>query len=162
MFVNIQINHMVMKRVVLKNFILLISICALLSYTQAQSEIQPDLRLIKAHDKEYMENLRQNSPSTLEYLNFKLDNSWFIAGPEILSKTDAMEYLYYKDTISGEKADIRVEVSDVEDINIAEYFYDRKYDTHVFYKIGDSGMIIGFYSVKETARKYNISKNLKL
>ncbi|HOZ31058.1 MAG TPA: hypothetical protein PLL66_09090 [Bacteroidales bacterium] len=148
-----------MKRAVLKSIMLLFSICALLSYTKAQSELKPDLRLNKAYDQEYLENLRQNSPSTLEYLNFELDNSWFIAGPEILPKADAMEYLYYRDPVSGEKSDIRVEVSDVEDINIAEYYYDRKYESHVFYKIGDSGMIIGFYSVKETAQKYNISKN---
>lgn len=149
-----------MKRTVLKSIMLLTLICTVISYSQSQSLLQPDSRLKKAYDSEYLENLKQNSPSTLEILNFELDNSWFIAGPEITSKADAMEYLYYRDPITGEKTDVRVEVSNVEELNIAEYFFDRKYDSYVFYKIGDSGMIIGFYSSLETAKRFNISKTL--
>lgn len=149
-----------MKRAVLISLMFIILVFAFVSYADAQSSLQPDPRLKKAYDSEYLENLKQNSPTTLEYLNFELDNSWFIAGPEILPKADAMEYLYYRDVESGTKSDVLVEVTNVEDINIAEYYYDRKYDSYVFYKIGDSGVIIGFYSVVEMAKKYNSSKNL--
>ncbi|MDD3861215.1 MAG: hypothetical protein PHW83_13565 [Bacteroidales bacterium] len=148
-----------MKRTVLKSLMLITLICAVMSLSQAQSVLQADPRLEKAYDSEYLEHLRQNSPSTLEILNFELDNSWFIAGPEIAAKADGMEYLFYRDPVTGNKTDVRVEITNVEDINIAEYYFDRKYDNYVFYKIGDSGMIIGFYSSLETAKKYNISKN---
>ncbi|MDD3741079.1 MAG: hypothetical protein PHH30_07540, partial [Bacteroidales bacterium] len=146
-------------RTVLKSLMLLTLICAVTTLLQAQTLLQADPRLEKAYDSEYLEHLRQNSPSTLEILNFELDNSWFIAGPEIAAKADGMEYLYYRDPVSGEKTDVRVEDTNIEEINIAEYFFDRKYDSYVFYKIGDSGMIIGFYSSLETAKRFNISKN---
>lgn len=149
-----------MKRTILKSLMLLTLVFAVLSLLQAQSLLQPDPRLKKGYESEYLELLRQNYPSTLEILNFELDNAWFIAGPEIAPKAETMEYLYYRDPITGDKTDERVEETNVENINICEYYYDKKYDSHVFYKIGDTGVIIGFYSVLEMAKKFNSSKNL--
>lgn len=148
-----------MKRTVSKSLMLLTLIFAVISFSQAQSVLKPDARLNKTYDSEYLENLRQNSPSTLEILNFELDNSWFIAGPELLPKIETMDYLYYRDPVTGDKTDTKFLETNPNKINIAECYFERQHNTYIYYKIGDSGEIIGFYSAMETAKRFNISKN---
>ncbi|MDD4217051.1 MAG: hypothetical protein PHZ24_06930 [Bacteroidales bacterium] len=114
-----------------------------------------DNRLKQGYDLDYLENLETNSPSTLSILTYDLDHSWFIAGEEIQPKAPSMDYLYYKNPNTGEKTDVRVESIDVNNINIAKFYYEREHDSYKFYKIGDSGIIIGFYPALENAKRYN-------
>ncbi|MDD2635599.1 MAG: hypothetical protein PHW82_08900 [Bacteroidales bacterium] len=124
-----------------------------------QNEKEIDNRLKEGYELSYLNNLKTNSPSTLSILTYDLDYSWFIAGEEISSKAPNMEYLYYKDPSTGEKTDVRVESVDIENINISSFYYERGHDTYKFYKIGNSGVIIGFYSALENAKRYNNYKN---
>ncbi len=124
-----------------------------------QNEKVIDNRLKQGYDVSYLESLKTKSPSTLSILTYDLDHSWFIAGEEISSKAPSMEHLYYKDPNTGEKTDVRVENIDVNNINIARFYYEREHDSYKFYKIGNSGIIIGFYSAIENAKRYNNYKN---
>ena len=148
-----------MKKITKKNvFLFFLSISFTLAVS-AQEKTEIDSRLENEYQIEYLQNLQENSPSTLRLLNYNLDYSWFIAGEEISSKIPSMEYLYYKDPLTQEKSENKVESIDINNINIAEYFYERGHDVHKFYKIGNTGIVIGFYSALENAKKYNNHKN---
>lgn len=141
----------------LKRVIVLIALTAT-SYGLLSQAIEIDERLKACYSDEYLINLQEKSPSTLDILNFNLDNSWFIAGDDITSKKDSFDYLYYIDPETMEKSENRVENIDINNVNISKYFIEREYDRYVFYKIGDSDLIIGFYSLKKVAELYNKSK----
>ena len=40
-------------------------------------------------------------------------------------------------------------------VNIAEFYYERPYNNRVYYKVGKTGTIIGFYSNKEMSEMFN-------
>ncbi len=67
--------------------------------------------------------------------------------------------MYYKAPATGEKTDVQVKNVDLDNINIATFYFEREYDSYKFYKIGDTGIIIGFYPAIENAKKYNNFKN---
>ncbi len=144
----------------IRKFIVLLLICQLLVISLfSQEKAIIDNRLERGYQIEYLENLAKKSPSTLRLLTYNLDHSWFIAGDEINSKETSMEYLYYKDPLTQEKTDTKVNNIDINNLNIAEFYYEREYDTHKFYRIGNTGIIIGFYSALENAKRFNNHKN---
>jgi hypothetical protein len=125
----------------------------------SQSNIEPDQRLKAIYSEQDLIQLKTNSPEIVDLLNFQLDNAWFIAGEEVLSKVQDSPYLYYIDKETGQKSDIRVEEINPDNINIAEFFVERDYNRHVFYKVGDSGVVLGFYSIKKFTDMYNNYKS---
>jgi len=145
-----------------KSLILIVPILVLSFITTniiGQNKTGIDNRLKEGYDLNYLENLETNSPSTLRILTYDLDHSWFIAGEEISPKAPSMDYLYYKDLTTGERTDVQVENIDLDNINIALFYYEREHQAHKFYKIGNTGIIIGFYSALENAKRYNNLKN---
>ena len=141
-----------MKR---KFFIMLIvtMICGI-SYAQT---VQIDPRLEKAYSLEHLQRMQKETPLSLELMNYELDYSWYIAEPEMQQKIDGFEYLYYKDPETGEKAGM-VQSIEPGKVNIAEFYYERPYDHRVFYRVGKTNVIIGFYSNKEISEMYNAMK----
>ena len=125
-----------------------------LSYAQ---KVQIDPRLEKAYSLEQLQRMQKESPLILELLNYELDYSWYIAEPEMMQKADDFEYLYYKDPETGERAGM-VQSIEPGKVNIAEFYYDRPYNNRVFYKVGKTSTIIGFYSNQEMSQMFNAKK----
>lgn len=125
----------------------------------SQSNIEPDQRLKAIYSEQDLIQLKNNSPEIVDLLNFQLNNAWFIAGEEVLPKVQDSPFLYYIDKESGQASDIRVEEIDPENLNIAEFYVERDYNKHVFYKVGNSGVVLGFYSIKEFTNMYNNYKS---
>ena len=125
----------------------------------AQENIEIDSRLKNGYQIEYLQNLQSNSPSTLLLLTYNLDNSWFIADEKISAKIESMEYLYYKNPETQEKTENKVQSIDLNNINIATFYYEREHNANKFYKIGNTGVVIGFYSATENANRFNNHKN---
>ena len=125
-----------------------------LSYAQ---KVQIDPRLEKAYSLEQLQRMQKESPLILELLNYELDYSWYIAEPEMMQKADDFVYLYYKDPETGERAGM-VQSIEPGKVNIAEFYYDRPYNNRVFYKVGKTSTIIGFYSNQEMSQMFNAKK----
>lgn len=141
------------------NVILLFAFCYFLSGTlYAQSSVEPDERLYVAYSESDLIQLKQNSPATIDLLNFKLDNSWFIVEEELMTKVGNSPYLYYLDTETGQASTQMVEEINLDNLNIAEYYIEADYNRRVFYRIGNSGLVLGIYSSKEFVKLYNQSK----
>jgi hypothetical protein len=134
-----------------KVFLVLSLISALCSVSFAQS-IDPRLQTV--FSEEYLQDIAVNHPNELRYLNWYLDNSFTII--EVLpEKTGGLTPLKYIDSetkaICG-----TVESFNVENINIYQYSFERKYDCATTYLIGSTGYAIVFDSEKKLAENYNL------
>ncbi len=139
-----------------KKFAIMLIILMISGIGYAQT-VQIDPRLEKAYSLEHLQRMQKETPLILELLNYELDYSWYIAEPEMQQKIDDLEYLYYKDPETGEKAGM-VEKIELGKVNIAEFYYERPYDSRAFYRVGKTNTIIGFYSNKEISEMYNATK----
>ena len=139
-----------------KKFVILLIALILSGISYAQT-VQIDPRLEKAYSLEHLQRMQKETPLILELLNYELDYSWYIAEPEMQQKIDDLEYLYYKDPETGEKAGM-VQSLEKGKVNIAEFYYDRPYDHRSYYRVGNTNTIIGFYSNKEISEMYNATK----
>ena len=137
-----------------KLIILMFLVISGIGYSQT---VQIDPRLEKAYSLEHLQRMQKDTPLILELLNYELDYSWYIAEPEMLQKIDDLEYLYYKDPETGEKAGM-VQSLEKGNVNIAEFYYERPYDHRSYYRVGKTNTIIGFYSNKEISEMFNAMK----
>jgi hypothetical protein len=134
--------------------IVILLIALMLSGIGYAQTVQIDPRLEKAYSAEHLQRMQKETPIVLELLNYELDYSWYIAEPEMIQKEDAIDYLYYKDPETGDRAGM-VQSIEPGKVNIAEFYYERPYNSRVFYKVGKTGTVIGFYSNKEMSEMFN-------
>ncbi|MCF0207205.1 MAG: hypothetical protein HUK15_07245 [Bacteroidales bacterium] len=139
-----------------KKFAMVLIILMMAGFSYSQT-VQIDSRLEKAYNLEQLQRMQKDTPLILELLNYELDYSWYIESPEMLQKINDLEYLYYRDPETGEKAG-KVESLEIGKVNIAEFYYDRPYDHRVFYRVGKTDTIIGFYSNMEMSEMFNATK----
>lgn len=149
-----------MKKTVLKISTMLIFISIFPVPAVFAQNVQIDKRLEKGYKLEYLQRMQENSPITLDLLNFELDYGWFVADESITPKSDDFGYLYYRDKETGEKTSTLVKEIDINNLNIAEFYYEKSANASTYYKIAKSDIIIGFLSLRELAKKYNEVKGL--
>ncbi len=112
-----------------------------------------DSRLDAVYSEDYINNLIENNPQQLKYLNWYLDNSYTIVTVG-LEKSEYMPYLKHLDPLNkivGEN----VESIDQEDFNIFMYQFDRGYDKKAYYRIGNTGTAIVLESKLKLAKNFN-------
>lgn len=141
------------------NLVLLCLAMLVSTVLTAQKSVVPDQRLKQIYSDEELARMNANSNTTIEYLNFCLQRSWFLADESVMEKVQNSPYLYYVNQETGLKSDIMVTSVNFENFNVLLYYSEPAYDKRVFYRIGDTGYVIGFYSVKELAEMYNNEKN---
>ncbi|HOY40086.1 MAG TPA: hypothetical protein PLK75_12380 [Bacteroidales bacterium] len=145
-----------MKKIKLAGIFLILLISGV---AVAQSSIEPDPRLKAIYSEDNLQQMKINTPVQLDVLNFNLDHSWFIVEDAIFDKVKDSPYLYYVDPETGFQSENKVTSIDFSSVNIALYWVDQQYDRRVFYRVGDTGIVLGFYSSKEMVTMYNQSKN---
>ena len=120
----------------------------------AQSKIIPDNRLFIKYNVEYLSNLSEKNPETLDYLNFTLDNSCYLINEDGDKFKNCTQLELYDNT---NKAFSKVFPSSIElsELNILNYNIELSYNQRTFYRIGNSTKILAFYSLKEMADRYN-------
>ena len=141
----------------MKRMLLVLSLITVIcSFASAQS-VDPRLRV--KYTDEYLQDMAQNSPNELKYLNWYLDNSFRI----IDITPEKCEYLPYLKHFDPETKTIGDNVTDVnqEDFNVFYYSFERKYDKPTTYRIGSSGKAIVFFSQKDLASNFNKHQNFK-
>jgi hypothetical protein len=124
--------------------------------SQAQT-ITPDARLDVVYSEDYLQNLTDNNPEKLEYMNWYLDNSYFIINGDI-EKSSQFPYLKHYDP-STKTVGENVQSINETDFNLYLYDFRRKLEGRTSYRIGDTGLIIVFESHKKLAEKFNKYKD---
>ncbi|MDL2262114.1 hypothetical protein LJC11_01270 [Bacteroidales bacterium OttesenSCG-928-I21] len=113
-----------------------------------------DNRLTQAFGETYLQELANNTPDEIEYLNWYLDNSYTIDENIPLEKCEGLPYLKYFDPKTKTEGGM-VEGIDIDNFNIFLYLTESHYDRPSLYRIGDSGKILLLFSTKELTKKRN-------
>jgi hypothetical protein len=137
-----------MRKIILISFVLL---C--FGFSKAQT-ITPDPRLLDVYSQEYLD---ANLENEIEYFNWFLDNSYFVAFVG-LEKAETLPYLYEIDKETKEKKN-KILAIDEESFNPLLSSYEIFYNKESAYRIGNTGYVIAFYSQKKLTKNYNQYKN---
>jgi hypothetical protein len=123
----------------------------------AQNEVSPDSRLLAKYQEQDLQNMLANSPEKIDFLNFTLDNSYVVIDVES-EKAQSLPVLHYFNKMDKAIGAAVVSINEGS-LNIYDYYFDRKLDKAVTYRIGDTGKAIVFYSNKELTHAYNQYRN---
>lgn len=132
-----------------------------------QKAVKPDPRLSECFTQEYIQQLK-NQPKLLAYYNYFLDHSYFIANADPakpVESTDIREVLTQDNGLGngGKAFDLDAEKINFKTFNPLKYAFVTNSERTVFYRLGNSGKLIGFYPVMVFDRMYkNYLKTLNL
>ncbi|MDR2010486.1 MAG: hypothetical protein LBQ22_08385 [Bacteroidales bacterium] len=132
----------------------IISILLFFSILSFSQSIEIDHRLEQFYGEEYLQELSGTKPEDIKYLNWYLDNSYSVNENINIEKYELLPYLKHFDLSAKTEGEI-VEDIDLNNFNILFYSIERYYDKPAAYRIGNSGKIIYFDSVKDITAKYN-------
>lgn len=138
----------------MKKIIFISSLICMISVVSFSQDVYVDSRLDAAYSEDYINDLIENNPEQIRYLNWYLDNSYTIvyAG---LDKCEQMPYLKHFDPVNKILGD-NVDDIDEGSFNIFMYQFERDFDKQVHYRIGNTGKAIVFDSHKKIARNFNL------
>lgn len=138
--------------------ILLLVLSAFSILAQSEKNIEPkqivaDARLSEAFGNDFVERIIAENPSLVQYYNFFLDNSYYIAElPQ--EKTEFINSLPSL-SISPQ--------SDLSKINVLNYDVQLNFDKETYFRMQNSNKVMVFYSGEELNEKFNAHrKNLAL
>ena len=152
---NINVFRLHKKRIKIMRKIILISFVMLcFGFSKAQTSTTPDPRLLDVYSQEYLD---ANLENEIEYFNWFLDNSYFVALVG-LEKAETLPYLYEIDKETKEKKN-KILAIDEESFNPLLSSYEIFYNKESAYRIGNTGYVIAFYSQKKLTKNYNQYKN---
>jgi len=131
---------------------LLIAIIALFSINAYSQSF--DSRLLQVYTKEYLQNLDN---SKLQALQLTLDSSYYFI--DNFEKYNDLPELKKLD-LSTKTIDESYQITnqDINNFNPFLFSFDRKYSQKTYYKFGNTGKTIVFYSNKELAEIINRNK----
>lgn len=121
------------------------------SYSIAQDSY--NTRLNEVFETEYIQSLDENNIKTLE---FELDHSYFIL--DDFEKNEYLPELFKRNFSTKEIIEEPISSSDLLNFNVLKYSYKKNYNNRTYYKLGNTGKTIVFYSIKEFTENYNLTK----
>lgn len=134
---------------------LLFATCILLSGGTAQTIVKADERIKAVYEESYIATLEEKNPQVLEYLNFSLDNGYFIDESFPPDKYETLPELFVIDPATKKVIQESVTGEMIHGINILACRFERADNARTYYRIGDTGKVIVLYSVKELTAKFN-------
>jgi len=136
---------------------LLALVCCVFSAIGQNYEVPADWqeKIDAAYGPGYCDQLGATSPQSLEYLKYKLINSYYF-----------MDYAEGKDFPNAADVNLNdmyvsandipeIDPSNTNDLNILLYKFTRDGDRYKFYKLYNTNKMIAFYSDKQLAIKFN-------
>ena len=132
---------------------LLILIFFVLTASLSFSQNTIDNRLTDIFTSEYIQALDQDRINVLEY---ELDHSYFII--DNFEKNESLPELYKRNMQTKEIIEQPITSFDINTFNVLNYAYEKKYNNRTYYKLGNTGKTIVFYSIKEFTEQYNLTK----
>ncbi len=142
--------------------ILLLTFTYTNTYSQRNDLYQPDARLYTSYDSAFLDTLTMNKSNLILYLNYYLDSAYFILElPEskfsnIPDISEVREIR--KDSLPPRNFPYDAADLDFSNINILRYNFIRHYDQQSYYKLGNTGRVLVFYSGKELSQRYQAYK----
>ncbi|MFC2100291.1 hypothetical protein ACFLRZ_00530 [Bacteroidota bacterium] len=121
---------------------------------------RPDPRLYECYDSTFLDTLKIYRSDLIIYLNFFLDNAYFIADlppNKSLNIPDVSEVplIPRKDSDKYRNFDLNVEGYNPANWNMLRYNFKRSFDDRTYYKLGNTGKVLVFYSGSELNEMFN-------
>ncbi|MBL4653314.1 MAG: hypothetical protein JKY53_10700 [Flavobacteriales bacterium] len=111
-----------------------------------------DPRIVEAFGEDYVIKMQREAPHRLQYLLFFLDSSYYIRDlPSGKEYTDILSLTNKNGTIRN----LTIDLTDLASFNVLLFDIPRSQRSRMFYKIGNTGKVIVFYSGKEFIKKFN-------
>jgi len=132
-------------------FIFLLIIASITSTIYSQNTINN--RLTDIYSTEYIQSLNQNRINLLKY---EMKHSYFII--DNFEKNESLPNLYKRNMQTKEIIEAPITDTDLNNFNVLNYAYEKKYNNRTYYKLGNTGKTIVFYSIKEFTKNYNLTK----
>jgi hypothetical protein len=132
-----------------QTFLFIILSVSFLSYSQNSF----NNKLLVKYNIEYLQSLSETQIKQLEY---ELTNSYFII--DNFEKSESFPELLKINTQTKEIINEPLTSVDLTNFNVLKYNYQKQYNNRTYYKIGNTGKTIVFYSVKEFSENYNSVK----
>ena len=127
-----------------RTFLLLLLLTPLVNIQAQKMPAEPDGRLYAAFDSAYLERLKTDNPTLLLRWNYYLDNA-FIISDFPAAKGEITQYP-------------EVQIPDIANVNILvlekTQSLHRNWRKPTFYRIGDTGKVLMYYSGEDFNRKF--------
>ncbi len=111
---------------------------------------QIDSRLKAVYSQDYLNSL---DSKRIKELTLTLDSSYYII--DNFPKINSIPELKKVDISTKQIINEPIKESDLQNFNIFLYDYKRNYDSRTYYKLGNTGKTIAFYSIKELVKIIN-------
>ncbi|HOE05244.1 MAG TPA: hypothetical protein PLZ52_08515 [Bacteroidales bacterium] len=133
--------------------IILFALVSVNTFAQSSGDVVPDNRLYARYSSEYIQNIMNSDPNAIAYMNYELDFGYTISDVGV-EKASSLPVLYYLNT--ADKT-IGLAVADIDEsnVNIMLFNFDRLYDKANVYRIGNTGKVISFTSLKQLNKEFN-------
>lgn len=123
----------------------------------SQQSVTIDNRLYAKYQAADLQNILNNNPAEIEYLNWMLDNAYVIKD---INSPEANNFprLRYFDKETKQSA---AEVTDYnpDNFNIMEFDFNIDYKKSKAYQIGNTGKLVVFFSGEDLTKLFNNYKN---
>lgn len=125
-------------------------------------EIKIDNRIKDAFPTEYINELRLNNPDQLLFLNYFLDNAWYIEKlpQQKLTEIKSLKSLENTDELTAaEIAQILSDPNRKKEFNILKYKIERNPIGETLYKINEEGLVLVIYNNDYIMQGFNQYRN---
>jgi hypothetical protein len=125
-------------------------------------EIKIDNRIKDTFPAEYINDLHLNNPDQLLFLNYFLDNAWYVDNlpQEKLTGIKPLKSLDNSDNLSvSEISQILTDSKRKKEFNILKYKIERNPKGETVYKINDQGLVLIIYKNEDIMQGFNQYRN---
>lgn len=145
-------NH----EIFLRNALIIISLVFFFT-TQAQTvSVKPDLRLYQCFSKQYVDNLLKTNPEQISYLNYYLDNSYYVVSLKSAKPIEGIDvHTLLKKTDKSKFSEMKY---DKNSFNILKYNFSFNEITALTYIWKEAGIAIVLRPEKHIKEDFNMLK----
>lgn len=137
----------------MKRIMFLIVLLSSMSILAKAYSILPNARLDAVYSEQFLHNLKADSPKSLEYMNWCLDNSYAIVQIDI-EKLKKMSFFKYFDPVNTIIVDNDEDITEGSS-NVYRYCFECQLYRKMFCGSGDLGKVIVSYSVFDLGKDFN-------
>ena len=120
----------------------------------AQSPV--DSRLVDLYGQNYINQVQTNNPRLIEYWDFCLTSSYYVSGSGGKDLSDLPDFA----TVISKQGLPGPTTIDPDTFNPLAYLDVTDREQRAYYRLGNTGNLIVFYSRKEVTEKFNDFKGL--
>lgn len=120
-------------------------------YGQNTTPSNTDFRILETYGIDYVNRMELESQNRLTYLTYFLEHSYFIMDCPKGKPYEDINSIPDKNGVVG---NLIIDINNLSAFNVLNYNFTRDQKTRTFYKIGNTGKMIVFYSQDEFLKNY--------